>query len=378
MIESKSLFSRFGSLNASHVIAVGLAVGTALWMLSGAVTGSAPSAEKAAKQVHEPAVLTLVRVRTSTAEQHQRTVTLFGRTEAVKNVDLAAETAGKVVDRPVKKGAWTKKGTPILKLAMDDRLSRLKEAEAKAEYQRLVYEAANKLSHKQFQSKLKVVEAKAAVVAAKAVLAKIRLDIRRTTVRAAIDGFIETLPASVGDYVKAGDVVATLVNLDPVRIVAQVSERQVTRLKIGDTAQALFPDGASRQGTVRYISRMGKSETRTFRVEVWLDNPGGAIPEGLTTELRLPMGVSQAHLVSPAMLTLDDKGVIGVKTVDADDRVKFYAVEIIEDTTVGVWLGGLPETITLITVGQEFVRDGQQVRTQDKAAVNKSGAENPS
>ena len=153
MTEPKSILNRIGSFNVSHVIAVSLAVGTVLWMLSGVVTGSAPSAEDATKQAHQPAALTLVRVRASAAQTHQRTVTLFGRTEAVKSVDLAAETAGKVVERPVKKGAWVKNGTPILKLAMNDRLARLKEAEAKADYQRLVYEAANKLSHKQFQSK---------------------------------------------------------------------------------------------------------------------------------------------------------------------------------------------------------------------------------
>lgn len=353
----------FAKVNASHVIAVGLAVVAVLWIASGVVTGSAPTkteADTATKKSLPP----LVRVRDSEASEHERYITLFGRTEAVKSIDLVAETAGQVVERPVKKGDWVKKGTPILRISMDDRQARLKEAEAKIEYQRLAYDSAKKLSRKQFQTRIKVAEQLSQLEAAKAALASIKLDIRRTIVRAPIDGFVETLPASVGDYLKVGDSVAALVNLDPVRVVAQVSEIQVARIKTGDKAWSLLAGGLSREGEVRFISRMGKSETRTFRVEAWIDNPDGAIPEGLTAELRLRTGVTQAHRVSPAVLTLDDQGVIGVKAIDEQGRVAFHAAEVLEDTTAGMWLGGLPARLTLITVGQEFVRDGQKVRVK--------------
>lgn len=360
---------RFGhNVRSSHFIAIGMAIAATAWIASGVVSGTAPSkGEEAIPQKTE--ARTMVRVRQSLAQTHERRVTLYGRTEAVRDIELAAETAGKVVERRVEKGQWVKKGTPILKLAMNDRMAKLREAEAKLEHQELAFDSARKLSRKQFQSKIKVAEEKAALESAKAALAAIRLDVARTTVRAPIDGFVETLPADVGDYIKVGDVVANVLNLDPMRVVAQVSERQVADLKIGDLAWASVPGGESRQGSVRYISRMGTSVTRTFRVEVWLDNPNGRIPEGLTAELHLVMGAERAHLVSPAVLTLNDNGVIGVKAVDADGKVVFHAARIVEDTTEGVWLGELPEEITLITVGQEFVRAGQKVETQDETAA---------
>ncbi|MBT6093252.1 MAG: efflux RND transporter periplasmic adaptor subunit [Rhodospirillaceae bacterium] len=357
---------RRNPVRSSHVIAVGLAIAATVWIASGVVTGKAPTKEDVATEAKVP--LTLVRVRTSSAETRASHVTLFGRTEAVNSISLAAETAGKVVSRPVEKGAKITKGTPILKLAMNDRIARLNEAEANVAYRKLAYESARKLSKKQFQSTIKVAEQKSALETAKAALAAIRLDISRTTVRAPIDGFIETLPVNVGDHVNAGTAVAGLVNLDTIRVVAQVSERQVASLKIDDKAWALFPGGASHEGAVRYISRVGQNSTRTFRVEVWIDNPEGAIAEGLTAELQLPTGSSRAHRVSPAVLTLDDSGVIGVKAVDDENKVVFHAVELLEDTTAGVWIGGLPENLTLITVGQEFVRTGQSVRTKDEAS----------
>ncbi len=69
-------------------------------------------------------------------------------------------------------------------------------------------------------------------------------------------------------------------------------------------------------------------------------------------------------------MTLDDQGAIGVKAVDAEGRVKFHAVEVIEDTSEGMWIAGLPATLTLITVGQEFVRPGEKVRTKSDAEAS--------
>jgi len=139
----------------------------------------------------------------------------------------------------------------------------------------------------------------------------------------------------------------------------------------------VLPDGRTLSGELRYISRAGQSDTRTFRVEVWIANPDGLVPEGLTTELRLPTGRTRAHRGSPAILTLDDNGVIGVKAVDAEHRVVFHPVRILGDTPDGIWLGNLPETLTLITVGQEFVRVGQQVRVLDQEATSQPPAAKP-
>jgi hypothetical protein len=68
-----------------------------------------------------------------------------------------------------------------------------------------------------------------------------------------------------------------------------------------------------------------------------------------------------AHRVSPALFTLDDAGSMGVRLIDQDNRVVFYAVEVIEDTAQGAWVTGLPSKVNLITVGQEFVLAGQRV-----------------
>ena len=355
---------------SSQVLAVLLALGTGLWVASGVVTGKAPTSKDIEPDA-TPAeqVRNLVRVRPITVESHEGELVLYGRTEVVTDAELAAETNGQIIRRHVAKGTWVEKGVALFQLAMDDRNARLKEAEALVNFQTIAFNAATRLSQKQFQSKVKLAEAEANLAKAKAALASIRLDIRRTTVRAPIDGYVETQVVDVGDYVRSGDVVATLVSLNPMRIVAQVTERNVTRLQKGGAAIAVLPNGRTLAGDVRYISKVGRSETRTFRVEVWIDNADGTVLEGLTAELKIPTGSEPAHLVSPALLTLDDKGVMGIKAVSDAGRVVFHPVRILADTPEGIWLGGLPKKLNLITVGQEFVRAGQTVRTKDETAA---------
>jgi multidrug efflux system membrane fusion protein len=90
-------------------------------------------------------------------------------------------------------------------------------------------------------------------------------------------------------------------------------------------------------------------------------NQQGLIRDGITAEIHVTANTIEAHRISPAILSLDDRGVIGVRIVDESRRVRFVPVQIVGDGTDGVWVTGLPRTITIITVGQEYVTNGQQV-----------------
>lgn len=71
-----------------------------------------------------------------------------------------------------------------------------------------------------------------------------------------------------------------------------------------------------------------------------------------------------AHRISAALLVLDDDGRLGIKAVDDTDTVRFFPARIVRAEAEDIWLGGLPERLRLITVGQGFVVDGQKVRVQ--------------
>ncbi len=165
----------------------------------------------------------------------------------------------------------------------------------------------------------------------------------------------------IGDYVAVGDVSASVVDLDPILVVGDATERVASNLSVGDKAIVKPVGGNQQEGVVSYVSKIGSSATRTFRVEISLANPGGVIAEGVTAELKLDMGTLKAHFLTPAVLTLSDSGELGVKVVDADNMVRFHTVQLIDDTPDGMWVTGLPDEAELIVVGQEFVKSGQKV-----------------
>ena len=180
--------------------------------------------------------------------------------------------------------------------------------------------------------------------------------------------------AELGDYLKQGDRFARIIDLDPILFVGSVTEQSVAGLRRGLPAVARSLGGPEIRGTLSYIAPSADPAARTYRIEVEAENPGHRIREGLTADIIIEVDTMMAHFVTPALLTLADDGAIGIKTVDEGNRVRFRPVDIIEDTPDGIWLGGLPPEVTVITVGQGFVVAGQEVEPVTPAGDGASPA----
>ena len=343
-----------------YVIAAFLAIAALAWIVSGQL-GTAERTAKAGSEILAEAKVPKVRVRRQTARLRVGQLVLNGRTEASRKVSLRAETVGRIVGIAAERGARLSRGDVILRIAMDDRQSRLAEAQTKLAQRRIEYGAAKTLSKKGFRSEIKLAEAEALLNQARAELKRIETDISHTTIRTPFDGVLDSRPAEIGGYVKIGDNVATVVDLDPILLVGQVSERDIGKISLGGVGTGRLVTGEDVDGVVRFISRQAEPTTRTFRIELEVANPDGRLADGITAELRLPLARIRAHRVSPAILTLADDGQIGVKIVDSDDRVVFVPVDILAHGSDGMWVGGLPDDVTLIVVGQDFVKTGQRV-----------------
>ncbi len=164
-------------------------------------------------------------------------------------------------------------------------------------------------------------------------------------------------------------------SLDPLLVTGQVSERNVGRLKLGMTGKVRLVTGQEAQGTLRFISPTADPRTHTFRIELAVPNPKHQLRAGITARIFLDLPAKPAHFLSPGLLTLDDRGRIGVRTVSAKGEVQFLPVSLLGQTAKGVWVAGLPEAVTIITVGQDYVVAGQKVdvfleTTPATAAVN--------
>lgn len=325
-----------------------------------AVSGSQTVLEaEAAKQKERVKVVTTELF----AEPHEVFLTLKGRTAPNRTVTVRSATTGTVTSAPDLEGRAVSEGALLCRLDVEARRARLAEAEANLEARRVDYEAAATLSEKGWASPNRTSSAKAMLDAAQASLNAAQIELRRTEIRAPFAGVFETRLAETGDFLSPGGACGVVTDLDPLRIEVEVTEEYAGRLVDGAPVSISVLDDAPREGKLSYIARTASDATRTFRVEASLANPDGTIAAGLTTDLKISLGQDKAIRLSPALLTLDETGQLGVRHVDDSNTVVFSAVTVVDDASDGIWVTGLPERTRIISAGQEYISAGAQVET---------------
>lgn len=305
-----------------------------------------------------------VRTRQLTAQTRTLHQSLRGKTAAKRVAAVSAETSGRVVARPVERGDRVSAGDLLCQLAVDDRAANVQEAKANLRQMQIEYEGAKTLKAKGLVSESRIAQLEAQLEAASAALSRQELNLERTRITAPFSGVIENLPLNEGDLAQSGTVCASLVDLDPLLVVANVSERDISLMTAGQRVTAQTSTGEVLEGEVSFVGNQSDDATRTYPLEITVPNPDYQVRAGLTAVINVQTQTVRAHRVSPALFTLNDEGVLGLRAVDEEDRVAFYPIEIVEDAIDGAWVTGLPEVVELITVGQEFVAAGQLVNTE--------------
>ncbi len=359
----------------------------------------APPAET--RSADETRTVSVVALRSS-ATSVDGAVILRGRTEAAREVEVRAETSGAVVGEPSRKGAFVEAGDVLCELdpgtreiALDETEARLEEARSRlpaaqaglAQARAALAEAeindraSARLSQEGFASETRVASTTAAVEAARAgvqsaasnvegarsgiqaaeaAVAAAENELSKLEIRAPFAGLLESDTAELGALLRPGDACATIIQLDPIKLVGFVPETLVDRVEVGAMAQARLSTGREVTGRVSFLSRSADEATRTFRVEVRVPNADLSIRDGQTAEIAVQSDGQSAHLLPQSALTLDDEGRLGVRTVDGD-VARFAPVNVIRDTVDGIWVAGLEPQVDVIVVGQEFVTDGVPV-----------------
>jgi multidrug efflux system membrane fusion protein len=345
-----------------------------------------------------------VSVRRFIGQQVDSAVVLRGQTEATRQVDVRAETSAIVASAPLRKGTRVTTGDAMCVLdagtrgaALQEAKARLSEAESRVpEAEARVQEAQAKLAETQinqnaatrliedgFASQTRVASTDAAVASARAgvssatsglsaarsgiqaataAVASAEKEIERLTMTAPFDGLLESDTAELGSLLQPGSLCATIIQLNPIKLVGFVPETEVNRVTLGALAGArLAAGGSDVTGRVVFLSRSADPQTRTFRVEIEVANDDLSIRDGQTAEIAIASAGVKAHLIPQSAMTLNDDGALGVRLVDAQDTVSFAPIGVMRDTSAGVWVTGLPETANVIVVGQEYVIAGVKV-----------------
>ncbi|MEP2944213.1 MAG: efflux RND transporter periplasmic adaptor subunit [Hyphomicrobiales bacterium] len=356
----------------SYLIAAGLTAGVAGWMLSGDIIEGGRSDARPATITErldkKETKLFRVQAEIFNATQHISTIEVRGSTEARDKVAIRSEMTGLLNTRHVKKGDSVAQGDLICTLNVGAREAMVHQRTAELEKAKIDYTSAQKLIKGGFATKSRVIQDKALVDAATAAMKAAEIELEHTQIRAPIDGVIQDPFANVGDMLQVGDICANIMRPDTMNMIAEVSERFIGRIHVGDEAHVHTVTGEAVTGEIIFISPSANIETRTFRIEIAVPNSDNKIRDGVTAVAKIDLPGDTAHFIPASALTLNDAGQLGARTVGTDGIVSFIPVTILNDTRDGMWVAGLPDTAKIITRGQEYVATGQKVEAVLKTA----------
>ena len=271
-----------------------------LWMISGFFK------EEERKKPTETGDLFNVQTILSEASEYQPLIKLKASTKSEKRINVKAKTSGEVVKIGAIQGAYVEKDTVLCSLGI--------------------------------------------------------VELNRTEVKAPFSGFIEQI-VKPGNFLERGQVCATIIQLDPITLIAGVPEYDINKVRIGQNVLVELVTGQKIKGNLTFVSKSASPDTRTFIVESQIENSDGKIKDGLTAEISIEIDKVMAHKISPSILLLNDEGKLGIRIVNKNKYAKFIEIIILEDSEEGLWVTGIPEEVEIVIQGQGFVEDGQEVIT---------------
>lgn len=351
-------------MNKSIVAAVAVSVSLVLWMGSGLAND--PQAQDNQQKPAAKRDLMQVEVISSIASQTAQNVVLQGQVEAFRTLSLKAEVDGKVQALPIEQGQRVSQDTVLLQQDLKFRSAERLEAKALVEHHQTLVAGSSKLHKKGLIADTKLAQDKAQLASAEAQLARINYEINNAKIKAPFAGVLNERLVEIGDYVDQGQTVATLVDDEQLKITAMVPQHQLGAMAVGQTVTATMINGDTIEGQLSYISATADKATRSYRIEVRVDNAAHNRWVGMSATLSVPVALVNGHRVSTSVVGLNNDGKLQVKVIEQDDIVRAYPVTIIRTEPDSLWVSGLPHQITLITLGQDFVIDGQQVVSRVK------------
>ncbi|MHB0774611.1 efflux RND transporter periplasmic adaptor subunit [Halomonas sp. WWR20] len=354
---------KYGSLLLAALLAVALVV----WMTLGDtyVARDQAPADNAPSSLSHSAFR--VETRVSQSEPYTPHVLIQGQLLPSRQVALRAQIGGEVTELPVEQGESVEADQPLLAISPEDLPARLARAEAEVALQESELRGAQQLRRKNLTSGNELLRLKSEVAQARAEREALQVALAHTRPSAPFAGTLDQRNVELGDTLQVGETFGTLVDMSQLKGTGQVPQREAFGLSPGLPVTATLLDGRHLNGTLSYIASVADEATRSYAVEVMLDNPDRLRIAGASARLDITLPQRQAHRLSPALLALSPQGQLGVKHVDEHDRVQFTTIELLSADSHNAWVDGLPQQLRLITLGGGFVTSGQQVEPVEQA-----------
>lgn len=291
---------------------------------------------------------------------------LPGETEAWQDVLVAADKDGRVEWIGPQEGDVVKKGQLLARIDVSALKTIITRAEASAELTKDLYERRKTLFDRGIVHQEALERALTDKALAESDLVKAKVEYDRGFPLSPISGTVNYLHVDEGEFVKRGQPMADLVNVDKIKIHVNVPELDVRYLKKGQEVMVgidAFPDRRM-QGKVDFVSFKADPATKTFRVRVLIDNSDHEIRPGMIARVAFLRRLIPDALSAP-LFSILDKGGERLLFVEKDGvaHARTVSIGVIAGDRVQI-TDGLKPGDRLIITGQRDIEEGMKVQAQ--------------
>lgn len=281
----------------SYLLAAGVLLALLAWLALGDLQRfqtRAPADEPAP----EPAPIR-VEYRHSQATPHFPRLQVQGQLRPFREVELRTRREGRVAELPVAVGTRVAAGDTLLALAQDALAAQLERTEDELALARAELAGAEQLRQRELISRTEQLGLQAGVSRAAAEVAELRRALDDTRPAAPFDGVLDRLDAELGDILQPGEAYGRLVDDSRLIASAWVAQRDARHLAPGLPAEVRLLDGETLTGELTHVASRADDATRTFYLEVTLDDPRGLRLAGASTSLTITLPPREVHALSP-------------------------------------------------------------------------------
>ena len=196
-----------------------------------------------------------------------------------------------------------------------------------------------------------------------------RLELARTEIKAPFPGRAASIQVVEGQFVRNGDELLTVIDLDPIKVEVQVLESEVGYLSPGRRASISFSafPGETFHGTIETINPVVEQQTRTARVTVMVPNPDGRILPGMYARVALEARTFVDRLLVPraAILERDRRSMLFVFEGEGQQGLakwRYVTTGLMNETLIE--LVPNPDT-DMVEPGEIVLVDGHYTLTHD-------------
>ncbi len=312
---------------------------------------------------------TNVEVRIVTPQPMEDLLLVTGNIEPWEDITLSAETTGVIEWQGVDDGETVAKGQELFRVDTTRIQSNHDQAVARKALAEQELERIRDLRESGISSPQQFDRAQTDYQVALADLQATRIMLEKSVVHTPIAGVADAVFAEQGEFVDVGRNLARIVQVDRVKAVVGVPERDIAHFEAGDPVSIEFDafPNAARTGEIYRIATTAHPASRTFRVEVVLENSDGKLKPGMTLRARLVRDIVGDAIVVPvfAVLSVENQKFVAVEE-DGVAHLRPVQTGILRGDKVQL-TGGLAPGEKLIVVGQRELREGERVKVTAEA-----------